>query len=348
MELIHKNDEVARRAARAVDVAVAAGVSTATVSRTFNAPDKVAPAVRDRVLAAAASLGWMPHAAGRALASNRTYIAGAVIPTLDDEIFAAQVGAMQATFAQEGITLFLGSSNYDQTQALAHVQAMLARGVEALSVVGEAHRPELFEAIAARRVPYVVTYSYRPDSPHPCIGFDNRKAFHRITRHLFELGHRIFGLIIQPVAGNDRVAARLAGVQQALAEEGLGLRPQHVREGPWSIAFGRESLRAIASAPHPRPTAVICGNDYLAIGAVIEARALGFDVPSGLSITGFDDVAMAAHIDPPLTTMRVPNAEIGRLAASFLLAQLAGEAPSPVPAVVPDFVQRCSTAPPAG
>src|SRR5262245_43475446 len=94
------NNEVVRRAPRALDVAVAAGVSTATVSRTFKAPDKVAPSVRERVLAAAASLGWMPNAAGKALASNRTYIAGAVIPTLDDEIFAAQVGAMQAAFAQ--------------------------------------------------------------------------------------------------------------------------------------------------------------------------------------------------------------------------------------------------------
>jgi LacI family transcriptional regulator len=167
-----------------------------------------------------------------------------VIPTLDDEIFAAQVGAMQAAFAQEGITLFLGSSNYDQDQALAHVRAMLARGVEALAVVGEAHKPEVFEAIAARRVPYVITYSYRPDSSHPCIGFNNRDAFHRLTRHLLGLGHCVFGLIIQPVAGNDRVAARLAGVREALAEDGLGLRPQHVHEGRWSTAFGRESLRA--------------------------------------------------------------------------------------------------------
>jgi LacI family transcriptional regulator len=346
MTSVRPNNEILKRAPRALDVAAAAGVSTATVSRTFNAPEKVAPSVRERVLAAAASLGWMPNAAGRALASNRTYIAGAVIPTLDDEIFAAQVSAMQSAFAQKGITLFLGSSNYDQDQSLVHVRAMLARGVEALAVAGEAHRPEVFEAIAARHVPYVITYSYRPDSPHPCIGFSNREAFHRLTRHLLGLGHRVFGLIIQPVTGNDRVAARLAGVQEALAEDGLGLRPHHVREGRWSIAFGRESLRAILSAPPPRPTAVICGNDYLAIGALLEARAMGLDLPRELSITGFDDVAIAAQIDPPLTTMRVQNAEIGRLAAAYLLTCLAGGVPSPVPALVPDFVERCSTAPP--
>ena len=156
----------------------------------------------------------------------------------------------------------------------------------------------------------------------------------------------MFGLIIQPVAGNDRVAARRAGVQEALGEDGLGLRPHHVREGRWSIAFGRESLRAILSAPPPRPTAVICGNDYLAIGALLEARVMGLDVPRELSITGFDDVAMAAHIDPPLTTMRVQNAEIGPLAAAYLLTRLAGGMPSPVPALVPDFIERCSTVPP--
>jgi LacI family transcriptional regulator len=330
---------------RAVDVAAAAGVSTATVSRTFNAPHKVAASVRERVLAAAATLGWMPHAAGRALASNRTYIAGAVIPTLDD-VFAPQIVSMQATFAQEGITLFLGNSNYDKAQALVQVRAMLARGVEALAVVGEAHKPELFDAITARRVPYVVTYAYRSGSPHLCIGFDNREAFRHLTRHLLRLGHRVFGLIIQPVAGNDRVTARLAGVQETLAEQGLALRPHHVREGPWSINFGRESLREILSGPPPRPTAVICGNDYLAIGALLEARAMGMEVPRQLSITGFDDVAMAPHTDPPLTTMRVPNAEIGRLAAAYLLARLAETVPASIPILVPDFIERHSTAPP--
>lgn len=346
MEPIESVDKGGRRAPRALDVAAAAGVSTATVSRTFNTPEKVAPAIRERVLAAAAALDWIPHAAGSALARRRSYIAGAVIPTLDNEIFAAQVGAMQASLAEQGVTLLLGCSNYDQEQALTQVRAMLARGVEALAIVGEAQKPELFETIAARHVPYVVTYGYRPDSPHPCIGFDNRAAFHQLTRHLLDLGHRQFGVILQPVAGNDRVAARLAGVREALAERGLGLRPQHLREGPWSIAFGRESLRAILDRAAPQPTAIICGNDYLAIGAMLEARAMGLTIPTDLSITGFDDVAMSIQIEPPLTTMRVDNAEIGRLAARDLLARLSGTTPPPIPALIPVFVERSSTAAP--
>jgi LacI family transcriptional regulator len=330
----------------AQDVAVAAGVSSATVSRSFNNPDKVAPIVRARVLATAAALGWMPHAAGSALARGRTNIAGAIIPTLDNEIFAAQIGGMQSTFSTRSVTLLLGCSHYDREQAFKHAQAMLAKGVEALAIAGEAHKPELFDTIAARGVPYVVTYSYRTDSPHPCIGFDNHDAFYCMTRHLLDQGHRTIGLIVQPVAGNDRIEARVAGVRNALAGQGLGLRPQHVREGEWSIGFGRESLRAIMSGPLPQPTAVICGNDWLAIGALLEARTMGLMVPDDLSITGFDDVAMAAQMEPGLTTMRVDNARIGSLAADYLLARLSGETPSPVPPLLPEFIERGSTAPP--
>ena len=253
---------------------------------------------------------------------------------------------MQSALAEHGVTLLLGCSDYDQERALAQVRVMLMRGVEALAIVGEAQKPELFDSIAARRVPYVVTYGYRPNSAHPCVGFDNRAAFHRLTNFLLDLGHRDFGLILQPVAGNDRVEARLAGVREALAERGLGLRPQHLREGPWSVAFGRTCLRAILTAQRLRPTAVICGNDYLAIGALLEARAMGLVVPRDLSVTGFDDVAMAAQTEPPLTTMRVDNAEIGRLAAQALLARLDGEVPAPVPALVPTLIERASTAAP--
>nr|WP_042444325.1 substrate-binding domain-containing protein [Azospirillum sp. B510] len=335
----------APRAPRAVDVAAAAEVSTATVSRVFNSPEKVAPAIRERVLATARAMGWMPHAAGSALARRRSSIVGAVIPTLDNEVFAAQVGAMQAAFAERGITLLLSCFNYNQDQAVHDVQAMLARGVEALAIVGEAHRPELFSSIQARRIPYVVTYTHRPDSPHVCVGFDNRQAFHAITRHLLDLGHETIGVIIQPTAGNDRVTARLDGIREALAERGLGIRPQHLREGEWSIDFGRRSVRAIL-ASDPAPSAVICGNDYLAIGALLEARAMGLTVPRDLSITGFDDVAISRQLDPPLTTMQVDNHRIGRRAADYLLACLDGDEPAAIPPLVPTLIPRGTTGAP--
>ena len=178
---------------------------------------------------------------------------------------------MQTVMAEHGITLFLGCSNYDPAQALEQVRAMLSRGVEAVSLVGEAYPPELFELLAMHRVPYVVTYAYRDDSPHCCIGFDNRAAFAQLTTHLLDLGHRDFAIIMQPSADNDRVQAPARHSRHAgRARRGA---PVHQHEGAATIAFGRASLRAIAdSDAATRPTAVICGNDALALGALLERR----------------------------------------------------------------------------
>jgi LacI family transcriptional regulator len=334
------------RAARAQDVAKAAGVSTATVSRAVNSPAKVAPAVRDRVLAAAAALGWLPHAAGSALARKRTSIAGVVIPTLGQEVFATQVGAMQAAFAEHDITLLIGCSNYDPDQAAQQVRTMLTRGVDALAVLGQIPKPGLFEVVQARRVPYVITYGSAPDGGHPCVGFDNAAAFHTITRHLLDLGHKVVGMILQPTLHNERIVARLAGVRGALAEEGLGLRPQHLCEGEYGIQAGRKGLRHVLNADGPRPSAIICGNDLLAIGALLEAQTMGLTVPQDLSITGFDDISIAAELDPALTTMKADNAEIGRLAAGYLVSRLQGNATPSEVLIPPILINRSTTAQP--
>jgi len=177
----------------------------------------------------------------------------------------------------------------------------------------------LFEALAAHRVPYVVTYAYRADSPQPCIGFDNRAAFSIIADHVISLGHRRVGVILQPLANNSRVAARLDGIRDSLERHGLELDPREVAVGPSSMEFGAEAFSSIMSRPN-RPTAVICGNDNLALGAVAAAASLGLRVPADCTITGFDDLAISSRLPPHLTTMWVDNLQIGRLAAVQLLA----------------------------
>jgi LacI family transcriptional regulator len=307
------------------DVARLAGVSTATVSRVYNAPDKVSASVRARVEAAALSLKWFPNAAGRALASARSHIAGIIIPTLDDQVFASQVSGMQATFAARDITLFVGCSNYDAAQALVQVRAMLARGVEAIALVGEAHPPEVFDALQQYNVPYVLTYAYRQDSTHVCVGFDNHAAFAEITTHLLDLGHRDFGVVTQPSVDNDRVQQRLAGIRDTLGCHGLAVRPEHFFEGQGSIDFGRESVRRMWESKYSdRPTAVICGNDALAFGVLREAQALDIAVPGTLSVTGFDDHSLARAAHPAITTMSVDTHKIGAMAACYLLDRLEG------------------------
>lgn len=317
-------DKVTRRSrggtgrTRLAEVARLAQVSTATVSRVFNEPAKVSESVQNRVREAAAALHWIPNAAGRALASRRTHIAGAIIPTLDNEIFARQASGMQAVLAENGFTLLLGCTNYDPEEGLNQVQAMLAQGIEVLALVGENYPSQAFELLRQRGTPYVLTYGFRQDSPHPCVGFDNHAAFRQMADYVVSLGHRRIAAIFQPVTANDRVTARLQGLRDGLAASDITLRSTDLHIGPSTMDFGAESLRRIM-ASKTRPTAIICGNDNLALGAISAALELGFDVPGDLSITGFDDLAIVSRIAPPLTTMRVDNLEIGRLAGEALI-----------------------------
>ena len=282
----------------------------------------------------------------RALASHRSHIAGIVIPTLDDEIFASQVAGMQAGLAAHGMTLFIGCTHYDGEEGVRQIRAMLARGVEAVAVVGEAHPPALFAALLASHVPYVVTYGWRADSPHPVIGFDNRAAFTRIAGHLLDLGHCRFGAIFQSSADNDRVAARIDGLRTALDAAGAILPPDCFHEGGRGIAGGRAGLRALMSVVLP-PTAIVCGNDHLAVGVLLEAAERGLRVPQDISVTGFDDIALASQLRPALTTMRVDTYRIGEVAADYAVARVEGHVRTLRERIEPIFHIRASTAPPA-
>ena len=329
------------------DVAVRAGVSSATVSRCLNAPDVVRPAVRHRVEAAIAELGYVLHGPARALKTQRSHTVGAVIPTIDNAIFASGIQGFQDRLVQAGYTLLLASSNYDPAQEVAQVQSLMVRGLDALMLIGEDHAPALYELLARTSVPYVNTWVYHADSTHPCVGFDNRAVARRLADYLLDTGHRNVAMIAGETTGNDRAADRLAGVRDALARRGLAFAPGAVLERPYTISDGRAALRHLMGL-EPRPSAVICGNDILAFGALFGCHELGIAVPGAVSITGFDDLELAAEMVPALTTVHVPSQAMGRLAADYLLARLAGETVPQTTQLEANLVVRASTGPPPG
>ena len=300
------------------DVAKRASVSTATVSRCLSAPHKVRPAVRERVEAAIAELGYTPHGAARALASRRSQTVGAVIPTLDNAIFATVVQTLQHRLAAAGRTLLLAASDYDPERERAQIENLVVRGLDGLMLTGEARDPAIFALLARRGIRYVNTYVHHPNSPHPTIGFDNRRAMEKLVAYLYDLGHRRFAMIAGLTTWNDRAAERVEGTLEALKTRRLALVPNGLTSRPYAISAGREALRGLM-ALSPRPTAVICGNDVLALGALLEAPSLGLEVPDDLSITGFDDLDLAREIQPGLTTVacaaRANGASDGRLPA---------------------------------
>ena len=304
-------------------VAKAAAVSTATVSRAINTPALVSPKLRQRINEAIDRLGWVPDGAARALATKKSFTIGAVFPTLTHGDFARATTSIQEELHTNGYTLLLACSDYDVEREFQQIRKFLERGVDGLIVVGENHHPDLAKFLLRRDVPIINTFVYSQQSHGTCIGPDNHKLFYDMTRYLVDLGHEIFAVVAQSVENNDRAQARLQGIKDALAEKGIAVRPQHFAIGQWSISEGR-NLFARVMGQQPRPTAVICGNPSLAVGAYLESVAMGLKVPDDVSIVGYDDIEVMSHLPVPLTTVRVQSEQVGRNAARFLLAQLEG------------------------
>lgn len=301
------------------DVARLAGVSTATVSRTLNEPDRVKKPTLEAVRKAVAELGYTPHFGGRALASNKTNTIGAIIPTMENAIFARGLQALEETLAVKGLTLLIASSGYDPTREAAQIRAMLGRGIDGLLLIGEARPQETYTLLRQNSVPVVIAWSFGRSSDYPCVGFDNHAGGVKMADLVMEAGHRRIAMIAGISQGNDRAAERIAGVRHALAGRGLDLADDRLIEAPYGLREASAAMEILMSR-EPRPTAIICGNDVLAAGALMHARQAGLSVPSDVSVVGFDDIDLAAAINPPLTTLNVPHRRMGQTAAELLLA----------------------------
>jgi LacI family transcriptional regulator len=309
------------------DVARVAGVSTATVSRCLNSPAQVQTVTRDRVLTAVAALGYSPNFGARALAARRTGTIGAIIPTMENAIFARAIQAFQEELHLSGQTLLVASSSYSPEIEADQIRTLVARGADALLLIGHDRDPGIYAFLEQRGVPVLISWAFDPAQARPSIGFDNRRAMAGLADEVLRLGHRHIGMISAVAMGNDRARDRIAGVRDALRDHGVDPATLDLIETPYSIANGAEAMARLMALPIP-PTAVICGNDVLAVGALQMARHLGLHVPQDVSITGFDDIELATVVDPPLTTVHVPHREMGRAAARLLVEMVSGGAAS--------------------
>lgn len=305
------------------DVARQAGVSTATVSRALNAPALVTDSTRELVLRTVDELGYTPHFGGRALVSNRSNTIGAIIPTMNNAIFARGLQAFQETLSDAGVTLLVASSGYDPAREFEQIRALVSRGTDALMLIGAERPAESYAFLDRRRIPYVLTWNYRPNQTTCFVGFDNRLAAQAMARKVIERGHRRIAMIAGITTSNDRASDRVDGVRAALDEAGLSGHDLPVVEEVYSLAGGRRACANLLER-RPQPTALICGNDVLAVGAITQAKALGLRLPGDVSITGFDDIELAELAEPRLTTVHVPHRRMGEAAAKLLLAMRDG------------------------
>jgi LacI family transcriptional regulator len=334
-----------RAKVRIEEVARTAGVSAATVSRVLNRTALVSDELREKVEAVSRELGYVAHGAARALASRRSRAMGAVVPTLTNTIFSDCIEGFQKRLDAEGHTTLLATFDYDEELEYRNVRTMIERGVDGLMLVGVSHPQRLYDLLEASGVPFVQTWAPAKASQYPTIGYDNAALARTVVDHLVGLGHRDISLIVGSMKHNDRVQARIRGVRAALRRHGLALPESRVAYTTYRIEDVRMAFRELQSRG-PLPTAMIGGNDVVAIGLLLEAAAQGIRVPEGLSITGVGDLETAAHLDPPLTTVRTPKRAIGTLAAEYLLARSLGRDTTIPPDLSLELMVRGTTAPP--
>ncbi len=301
------------------EVAEAAGVSTASVSRALNSPDSVSEALRARVDEAAARLGYVADGAGRTLASRRSGLIGVLVAALDEPERSPLLAGLERRFAEAGYFLLVCAAT---PAAAAHQgRAIIAKGVEGLVLAGLAPSPELLALTASRRIPCVAAGAAGTERMLG-VGLDLACAGETVARYLFDLGHRRFALLVPDVDARATVGARTTALRNAL--HALPACTTLEWGVPQGDAYFAGRVATGAGLDRMVPTAIICPDDRLAVGSLHACQAAGIPVPAGISIVGFGDSAGARQSQPPLTTLRDPLAEIGWAAADILLSRLAG------------------------
>jgi LacI family transcriptional regulator len=301
-----------RRSAAAVtirDVAARAGVSVATVSRVLNGKELVREETSAQVLEAARSLRYVPNVAARSLSIRRSQTIGIVLPEVHGEFFSEVIRGVDVAARRAGYHILVSGSHSDLSEMMEVIDAMRGR-VDGLVIMA----PDVKVDRLGDSVPLVLLNS--TDERHDGITIDNYGGARAMMRHLASLGHQRIAFITGPPRNAD-ARERLRGYRQAMR----GSRTVEIR-GDFTEAAGHAAAREIA-AMNPRPTAIFAANDSMAIGALGALSEAGISVPREIAVAGFDDIPIARYVAPPLTTIGVDIAELGRRAFALLLDAIA-------------------------
>jgi LacI family transcriptional regulator len=281
------------------------------------------------------------------MAAKRTFTIGAIIPTMENAIFARGLQAFQEELHAHGYTLLVSSSAYRLEAEEEQIRTLVARGADGLLLIGHDRDPAIYDYLARQRVPVLVSWTFDETARAPSIGFDNRAAMRALAEQAIGLGHRRIAMISGISQQNDRARMRIAGLRDAMAAHGLDPETLAPVEVPYDISEGAAALVTLMEH-RPHPSIVLCGNDVLAAGALRGAHQLGLDVPDDLSITGFDNIELAQVVSPALTTVHVPHREMGSMAAKELIGMIEEKREGVSQKLQVSIVPRASVAAPRG
>lgn len=336
-------DRVAR--ATLVDVAKRAGVSIATVSYVMNGRDGVGAETRARVLEVANELGFRPNRLASGLRTGQTRVLGLVLADITNPFYPELAGGVIAAAADGGFEVFLSHNGADGSLDVEKVQALCDHRCAALIFTSLLLSDEaLLNEIVPPEVPVVQAVRRIPGLQADFVGSEDRAGARDAARHLVELGHRDVAVLVGPLASSAS-AERAAGYREALADAGAEPEPERIVECALTVESGYRGAQRLLAARSRPPSAVLCGNDLIALGAIDAIVDHGLAVPADVSVVGFDDIWFASSRLVRLTSVRQPRHEMGRAAVALALERLAEGARPPREIVMPhQLVVRETTA----
>jgi LacI family gluconate utilization system Gnt-I transcriptional repressor len=319
---------------RLADVAKLAGVAPITASRAVNAPDSVSPETLRRVREAIERTGYVPNLLAGGLASTRSRLVAAVVPTVASPVFQQTWESLTEALAGAGFQLTLGQSGYVDSREDELLEAIIGRRPDAIVLTGIVRSARGRLRLLAAGIPVVETWDITPTPIDMLVGFSHEKIGAAVADYLYAQGRRCLGII---TASDDRARRRAKGMVDAAAARGIAGAlapelPMALVSAPGTLGSGRRALADLLSR-HSGIDAVFCSSDMLALGVVTEAAARGIAVPHGIAVVGYGDLNFAPDTMPPLTTVSVDGTAIGRLAAGLIIDRVQGR---PVPQNVID------------
>jgi len=309
------------------EIAKRARVSTATVSRTINRIPTVNPALAKRVWKVVGELGYYPNTQARALVSGRSRIFGLIVSEIINPFFPEIVQVFETTAVQHHYEILLTSTVHDPKRMESAVRRMIERRVDGVAVMTFGMEELLLEDLKVRNVPLVFVDVGPPRPRVSNIRIDYLHGIRQAVQHLAALRHEKLAFITGPLHLKSAMARKDAFVQ-SMEEVGLAVNFDLIIEGDHTLEGGRKAMAKLL-ARRIRPTAVLCSNDMSAIGVMLQSYEEKIAIPRDLSVVGFDDIRLAQYILPPLTTVQLSQAELGRLAFRALWSDVQRDAPAP-------------------
>jgi LacI family transcriptional regulator len=327
------------------EVSELAGVSLATVSRVMNDSGRVSDKTREKVLAAMRELDYRPNTVAQSLASHRSDCVGVLVSEVYGPIFGSMLSGIEDELSRAGKFVIFATGHNDADKEREAIRFLISRNCDALILHVEALSDDYLLEQKDGELPFVIMNRVVPGLEANCIALDNERGGYDATKMLLDMGHRKIAYISGPPAWGD-AKARLAGHKRALKERGQRFDERLLVEGDYQEITGSNAMTQLLQLGIPF-TAVVCGNDDMAAGAMDMIRSRGMSIPDDMSIVGFDNAPLSRYVYPKLSTVNYPVSEMGRMAAHWVLQNAYDDNGVEIQHVFkPRLIERASARPP--